>query len=68
MAAVGVVGVEEVCQGCGALVVGGVGPQVGPFLQQGAVVPLDLSIGLRAVGPGALVADTGGGQCLAPGA
>ena len=35
VAAVVVVGVEEVCQCVGAFGVAGVGPQIGPFVEQG---------------------------------
>lgn len=38
---------------------GGVGPGVGPFERQSAVEMLDLSVGLRAVGPGVFVFDVG---------
>jgi hypothetical protein len=43
VAAVVVVGVQEVCQGVGAFGVAGVWAQVGPFVEQGAVEALDLA-------------------------
>ena len=59
VAAVVVVGVEEVCQGFGAFGVAGVRPLVGPFVEQGAVEAFDLAVGLRPVGPYAFVGDAG---------
>ncbi len=50
VAAVVVVGVEEVCQRVGPFPVRGVGLQVGPFVEQGAVEAFDLAVGLRPVG------------------
>ena len=66
VAAVVVVGVEEVCQGCCALVVRGVGPLVGPLLGQGAVETFDFAVGLWPVGAGELAgrADVGQGGFL----
>jgi hypothetical protein len=57
VAAVVVVGVVEVCQGFGAFGVRGVGPQVGPFVEEGAVEAFDLAVGLRPVGADLLVGD-----------
>ncbi|NYI03534.1 hypothetical protein FHU37_000477 [Allostreptomyces psammosilenae] len=61
-----VVGVEEGGQGVGALLVAGVGLEVGPFLGQGAVEAFDLAVGLGVVGAGAFVGDAAGGQDVAP--
>lgn len=64
---------EEVCQGRCPLGVRGVGPQVGPFVEQGAVEAFDLVVGLRPVGtgefPGRPEVGQGGfpGQALAVG-
>ncbi|GAA3597374.1 hypothetical protein GCM10022295_92460 [Streptomyces osmaniensis] len=44
VAAVVVVGVQEVCQGFGAFGVAGVGPLVGPSVEQGAVEAFDLPL------------------------
>ena len=49
-------------QGAVAGGVGAVQPPIGPLLQQGAVEPLDLAVGLRPIGSGALVAHTSVGQ------
>src|ERR1700752_3860953 len=46
---------------------GSVGECVGPLIEQGAVEPLDFSVGLGPVGADALVGDPGGGQGVAPG-
>jgi hypothetical protein len=67
VAAVVVVGVQEVCQGCGAFGVAGVGAQVGPLVEQGAVEAFDLAIGLRPVGAGEFSGRAEVGECLAPG-
>jgi hypothetical protein len=56
-----VVGVQEVCQ-CR-----GVGPQIGPFVEQGAVEALDLAVGLRPVGARELAGRTQVGKGLLPG-
>lgn len=62
VAAVVIVGVEEVGEGRDAFALAGVGAGVGPFLLQGAVEPLDLAVGLRPVGAGPLVLDPVLGQ------
>src|SRR5690349_8445786 len=49
VSAVMVVGVQPVWQGSAAFGVGAVGLGVGPFVEQGAVEPLHLAIGLRPV-------------------
>jgi len=41
-----VVQVQPGVQGGGALLVAGIGTQVGPLLEQGAVEPLDLAVEL----------------------
>jgi hypothetical protein len=64
VAAMVVVGVQEVCQGCGPFVVGGVEPLVGPFVEQGAVEALDLAVGLGAVGAGEFAGGAQVGQGL----
>ena len=53
VAAVMVVPVQEVWIGGGALGLAGVRVGVGPFLEQGAVEPLDFSVGLRSACSGA---------------
>ena len=58
VAAVVIIGVEEVCQGFGALVVRCVGPQ-GPLVEEGAVEACDFAVGLRPVGADLLVGDAG---------
>src|SRR3984893_1309596 len=58
-----VVAVEEVRKCSGAVAVAGVGPDVGPFVEQGAVEALYLSIGLRSVGPAVLMQDAPFSQC-----
>lgn len=67
VAAVVVVGVEEVCQGCASFVVGGVGPQVGPFVQERAVEAFDLAVGLGTVGAGEFAGRAEVGQDGLPG-
>ncbi len=57
VAAVVIVGVQELGVGRGALVLAGVGTGVGPFFEQGPVEPFDLSIGLGPVGAGAFMHD-----------
>src|SRR5215831_16409548 len=52
-----VVGVQPGVKGGAAFGFGGVGPGVGPFVGQGAVVALDLAVGLGPVGAGALGGD-----------
>jgi hypothetical protein len=60
--------VQEGGQGFGPLGVAGVGPGVGPFVQQGAVEAFDLAVGLRPVGAGAFAGGAEVGQRLVPGA
>ena len=67
MAAVVVVGVQKICRGFGPFLVGGVGPQVGPLVEQGAVEAFDLAVGLRPAGAGQLAGRAEVGQGLAPG-
>lgn len=67
MAAVVVVGVQEACQGGRAFVVAGIGPQVGPLVQQGAVEAFDFAIGLRSVDAGELAGRAEVDECLLPG-
>jgi hypothetical protein len=57
-----IVEVHEPGVGVVALAVGAPGADVGPLLEQDAVEPLDLAVGLRPVGAGARVADTGLGE------
>ncbi len=52
MGSVVIVGVEEPVERSGAGVVGPVGPDVGPFLEQGAVEPFDLAVRLWPAGAG----------------
>jgi LuxR family maltose regulon positive regulatory protein len=62
---VGTVMVVPVDPGLQGSVTGGVGaiqPPIGPLLQQGAVEPLHLPVGLRPIRPGPLVAYAGVGQ------
>ena len=66
MAAVVVVGVEERFEDFGAVGVVGVGPQVGPLVQQGAVEAPGLSVRLWPVGAGAFVSDACGLERLVP--
>jgi hypothetical protein len=54
VATVVVVGAEEVCQGCRAFGVAGVGPLVGPFVEQGAVEAFGFAVDLGPVGAGEL--------------
>ena len=67
VASVVVVGVEEVWQGCASFGVAGVGAEVGPFVEQGAVEAFDLAVGLRPVGAGEFAGRAEFGQGLAPG-
>lgn len=53
--------------GVASFLLGAVGLCVGPLVEQGAVEAFDLAVGLRAVGPGSLVGDVGGGQHVPPG-
>lgn len=57
MAAVVIVGVQEVGQGFDALGLATVGAGVGPFLLEGSVVPFHLAVGLGSTWPGPLVHD-----------
>lgn len=62
-----VVGVQEVAERLGALAVCGVGPDVGPFLGQGAVEAFDFAVGLGSVGPGVFARRADLGQGVLPG-
>jgi hypothetical protein len=62
-----VVGVPEVCQGCGAFGVAGVGALVGPFVEQGAVEAFASAVGLRPAGAGEFADRAEFGQGLLPG-
>src|SRR5690606_37172525 len=66
VAAVMVVDVQPGRKRGAAFGLGGVGAGVGPFVQQGAVVALDLAVGLRPERAGALVGGPGRGQGGAP--
>ncbi len=57
MSAVMVVDVEPGVKGGAAFGFGDVGAGVGPFVGEGAVVALDLAVGLGPVGAGPLVGD-----------
>ncbi len=59
-----VVAVEPACTGTGTSGLAGVGPDVGPLFEQGAVEPLDLAVGLWPVGPAVLVEDAVLGEDL----
>src|SRR5690242_14870422 len=62
-----VVPVQEIRIGGDPLGLAGIGAGVGPLLEQGAVEPLDLAVGLRPIGPRPLVRDLvaeGGGEQL----
>src|SRR4051812_22624017 len=62
-----VVPVQEGRIGGDALGFAGIRAGVGPFLERGAVEPLDLAVGLRPIRPGPLVRDRvaeGGGEQL----
>src|SRR5262249_59985649 len=61
VSAVMVVHVQPWVKGGAAFGFGGVGPGVGPFVGQGAVVALDFAVGLGPVGAGALGGDAQGG-------
>ena len=52
-----IVDVEEVAECFDSLSLGGVGADVGPFLEHGAIEALYFSIGLGPIGPGAPVFD-----------
>ena len=67
MAAMVIVGVQPVGEGCGAFGFAEVGADVGPFLEQGSVESLRLAVGLGPVGPGPSVCDAERGQGVAPG-
>ena len=61
-----VVAVEEVRKCSGAVALAGVGSDVGPLVEQGAVEALYLSIGLRSVGSGSGVRDGELGAKITP--
>jgi hypothetical protein len=60
-----VVVVQPSREGVKALLVGGVGANIGPFALQGQLQPLDLAVGLGPVGSDALVGHPGTSQDLA---
>ena len=62
-----VVPVEPVGEGFLPLGLGGVGPGVGPFLEEGAVEAFDLAVGLRPPGPGPAWVDAQIAAEVAPG-
>ena len=62
-----VVVVEPGWQGGAPALFAGVEPLVGPFVEQGAVEPFRLPVGLWPVGSGAQVGDAERGQGVAPG-
>lgn len=64
MAAVVIVGVHPAGGRGAAFGLGSVRAGVGPFLEQGAVEPLDLAVGLRPVGPGPFVGDVVAGESV----
>ena len=66
MAAVVIVGVEPGGERGAAFGFGPVGAGVGPFLEQGAVEPFDLAVGLWPVGPGSFMRDPVAGQLGSP--
>ncbi len=51
MGSVVIVGVEKPVDRAAAGVIGPLGPDVGPFLEQGPVEPFDLAVRLRPAGP-----------------
>jgi hypothetical protein len=67
VAAVVVVGVEEVCQGFGPLGVRRVGPEVGPLVEERAVEAFDLAVGLGSVGAGEFAGRAEVGEDVVPG-
>ena len=67
MAAVVVVGVQEVWQGRRSIGVAGVGAGVGPLVEQGAVEAFDFADGLRPLGAGEIAGRAELGQGLLPG-
>jgi hypothetical protein len=62
-----VVVVEPMGEGIQAGLVAGVGRDIGPFVFEGEVEPLDLPVGLGTVGPGTEMTDASRSQGLGEG-